>query len=156
MKGRVRIAQVGCGYWGPNLMRNVAGNPKAELVAICDADPVALQRVAGKYPGVTQFTSLDEVLVQPSIDAVVIATPSRLHFEHVLAALQAGKHVLVEKPMTSSVEQAVELVINGKILDYRLAYSDKYSNNDSRFFSNSFIVGVLCSFGIFLSLLSID
>lgn len=110
MKGRVRIAQIGCGYWGSNLTRNVAADPKAELAAICDSDPVVLQGVAGKYPAVAQFRSLDEVLAQVSIDAVVIATPSKLHFEHSLAALRAGKHVLVEKPMTISVEEAIELV----------------------------------------------
>ncbi len=110
MKERVRIAQIGCGYWGPNLIRNVAANPKAELIAICDVDPTALQRMTDKYPSVAQFTSLDEVLAQSSIDAVVIATPSGLHYQHALAALRAGKHVFVEKPMTTSVEQARELV----------------------------------------------
>ena len=95
-------------------MRNVVTNPDAELAAVCDADPAALQRVAGKYPGVAQFSSLDEMLAQPTIDAVVIATPSRLHFEHVLVALRASKHVFVEKPMASSVEQAVVLVKAGE------------------------------------------
>ena len=104
------IAVVGAGYWGPNLMRNVASNSGAKLVAICDADPTALERMAAKHPGVAQFGSLDEVLAQPSVDAMVIATPSGLHFEHTLAALCAGKHVFVEKPMATSVEQAVELV----------------------------------------------
>ena len=107
---KLRVAVVGAGHWGPNLMRNVAANPEAELAAVCDTDPAALQRVVGKHPGVAQFRSLDEVLAQPSIEAVVIATPSGLHFEHALAALRAGKHVFVEKPMTSSVEQAVKLV----------------------------------------------
>ena len=107
---KMSIAVIGAGHWGPNLMRNVAANPQAELAAICDVDPAALQRVAGNYPGVAQLRSLDEMLAQPVIDAVVIATPSGLHFEHALAALRAGKHVFVEKPMASLVEQAVELV----------------------------------------------
>lgn len=107
---KMSIAVIGAGYWGPNLMRNVAANPYAELVAICDSDPTALGRVAGKYPGAAQFSSLDDVLAQPKIDGVIIATPSGFHFEHVLAALRADKHVLVEKPMASSVEQAAELV----------------------------------------------
>lgn len=114
MNRKVQVAQVGAGHWGPNLMRNVAANPKAELVAICDIDLAALQRVAGNYPSVAQFNSLDEMLAQPAIDAVVIATPSGLHFEHTLAALRAGKHVFVEKPMTSSVEQAIKLVKAGE------------------------------------------
>ncbi len=107
---KVSIGVAGAGYWGPNLIRNVAGNPEAELAAICDVDTTALEREAGKYPGVAQFRSLDEMLSQPTIDAVMIATPSGLHFENALAALHAGKHVFVEKPMASSVEQAVELV----------------------------------------------
>lgn len=107
---RVNIAQIGCGYWGPNLARNVAENPGAELVAACDKVADVLQRIADKYPDVLQFTSLEETLAHPAIDAVIIATPSGLHYEHVLAALQAGKHVLVEKPMASSVKQALKLV----------------------------------------------
>lgn len=112
MKNResVKIAQIGCGYWGPNLARNVISNPRAELVALCDPDARALQRMIDKYPGIAQFTSFEEVLTQASIDAVIIATPSGLHYQHVLAALPAGKHVLVEKPMASSVKQASELV----------------------------------------------
>jgi predicted dehydrogenase len=111
MSGRTtKVAQVGCGHWGPNLARNVATNPHADLTAICDVDPTALQRVASKYPDVAQFTSYGGLLAQVPVDAVVIATPSRLHFEHTLAALRAGKHVLVEKPMGTSVAQAVELV----------------------------------------------
>ena len=106
----VKIAQVGCGYWGPNLGRNVVGNPHAELTALCDPDTHALQRMADKYPGIAQFDSFEDLLTQTSIDAVIIATPSGLHYQHVLAALQAGKHVLVEKPMASSVKQALELV----------------------------------------------
>jgi predicted dehydrogenase len=107
---KVSVGVAGAGYWGPNLIRNVAANPEAELAAICDSDPAALQREANKYPGVAQFTALDEMLAQPTIDAVVISTPSGLHFEHVLMALHAGKHVFVEKPMASSVKEAVELV----------------------------------------------
>ncbi len=106
----IGIAHVGCGSWGPNLIRNIAAHPEAELVALCDSDPVALERVAGKYPGAAQFSSLSDVLVQPAVEAVIIATPSGLHYEHALAALRSGKHVLVEKPMASSVEQAIDLI----------------------------------------------
>ncbi len=109
MSNKVRIVVAGAGYWGPNLIRNVATNPDAELVAVCDTDAKALQRVANQYPTVAQFTSLDDMLAEPNIDAVIIATPSGLHYEHTLAALQAGKHVFIEKPMTDSVGQAIEL-----------------------------------------------
>ncbi len=107
---RVKIAQIGCGYWGPNLARNVAGNPAAELVAACDNDENILQRMTDKYPNILGFTSLEETLAHSAIDAVIVATPSGRHYEHVLTALQAGKHVLVEKPMASSAKQALELV----------------------------------------------
>ncbi len=73
MIDRVRIAQIGCGYWGSNLIHNVAADPESELATICDSDPVVLQRVAGKCSAVAQFGSLDEVLAQVSMDAVVIA-----------------------------------------------------------------------------------
>lgn len=110
MKNRVKIAQIGCGYWGANLLRNVIENPKAELVAVCDTNPSALEKVASKYPGIARFDSLAKMLAQATMEALIVATPSGLHHEHVLAALEAGIHVLVEKPMASSSAQAIEFI----------------------------------------------
>lgn len=95
---------------GANLARHVVDNSEAELVGVCDVDSAASQRLISRYPGIAQFGSLEEVLAQPSVEAVVIATPSGFHYEQALAALEAGKHVLVEKPMTSLAEQATHLV----------------------------------------------
>lgn len=106
----VRVAQFGCGNWGANLIRNVMANPGAELVAVCDPDRASLQRVGARYPGVSLHSSLDDVLSDSSIDAVIVATPSGMHHEHVSKALLAEKHVFVEKPMSSTVQQGVELV----------------------------------------------
>jgi len=104
------VAVLGAGYWGPNLIRNIAAHPDAELVGICDNNPEALQRMAEQYPHVPLFERFEDVLAQSQAEAIVIATPSALHYEHAKRALQAGLHVLVEKPATQTVSQMVELV----------------------------------------------
>jgi predicted dehydrogenase len=105
----VRICQIGCGYWGPNLMRNVDSGANTELAAICDLRPEILKSFSGRYPGAKTYSSMDNALADPDIDAVIIATPSGLHFEHAKRALEAGKHVMVEKPLADTVEQALVL-----------------------------------------------
>lgn len=107
---KVRIAVLGAGYWGPNLIRNIAAHPHAELAAICDTDSAALERMAEQHPGVPLLEHLTDMLAEFQAEAVVIATPSGLHYEHVKLTLQAGLHVLVEKPATQSVGQMIELV----------------------------------------------
>lgn len=99
MDSRLRIGLVGYGYWGPNLARNFHQLPDAWLVACADADPKRLQEVARLYP--IQQTTADarELVENPTLDALVIATPARSHFPLVSQALEAGKHVLVEKPL---------------------------------------------------------
>lgn len=104
-----RIALVGLGYWGPNLARNLAALAEAELTVLCDARPEAVTRLTRQYPWATQETDSAKVLADPDIDAVVIATPAATHFELVRAALQAGKHVMVEKPLALTVAQGEEL-----------------------------------------------
>jgi predicted dehydrogenase len=106
----INVAQVGHGYWGPNLLRNLMESPDARLVALCDKDPRVLTRLAEKHSTVRGYTSLHEMLARADVDAVVVATPSSLHHEHALAALRAGKHVMIEKPMTTRLDHAVELV----------------------------------------------
>jgi len=109
MKQKVKITAVGCGYWGTNLVRNIAANPNAELEAICDPDPAALERVGSRYPGVERMSRLEDVFARGSSDAVVLATPSGQHAAQALAALDNNMHVLVEKPMATTVAEAVEL-----------------------------------------------
>ena len=104
------IALVGYGYWGPNLLRNYIELQGAWVEWVCDTRPEALAKVKARYPGIPCTTDYQEVLADPEVDAVVIATPISTHFELAKAALLAGKHVFVEKPMTGSTADAIELV----------------------------------------------
>ncbi len=106
----IRIAVVGLGYWGPNLARVVAALPSAQLAALCDANRAALADVGARYPGVPQIQSFNEVLADRSIDAVALATPVSTHHPLASAALAAGKHVFVEKPLAESISSAQSLV----------------------------------------------
>jgi predicted dehydrogenase len=108
--GAIRVAVVGLGYWGPNLVRNLYELPGVELAAVCDLRPQALAAVGRRYPAVRLTTDLDEVLAEPSIDAVAIATPVSTHHPLAKRALQAGKHVFIEKPFAASTEEAVDLI----------------------------------------------
>lgn len=106
----INIAVVGYGYWGPNLVRNLAEIPDANLAAVCDLNLERLKPVKLRYPQVTITDDFDALLHDNSIDAVAIATPVSSHFRLAMAALKAGKHVFVEKPIASSAEEAERLV----------------------------------------------
>jgi predicted dehydrogenase len=106
----VRVAVVGLGYWGPNLVRNVVELEGAELSWVCDLSEPALQNIGRRYPSARRTQEFDEVLLDGEVEAVAIATPVSTHFPLVSAALEAGKHVFVEKPLAASVGQAEELV----------------------------------------------
>jgi predicted dehydrogenase len=102
---RVRIGLIGYGYWGPNLIRNFGTCPLTEMVAVCDANPARRAAVGRAYAGLTTVASVDELLELP-LDAVAIATPVSTHFPLAMQCLQAGKDVLVEKPLTGTVREA--------------------------------------------------
>lgn len=104
------IAVVGCGYWGPNLIRNFSSCPSTEVVALCDRDGEALQRAGVACPLAAKVGDFRAVLDDPTVDAVAIATPVATHGPLAAAALRAGKHVLVEKPLAMSGREAEELV----------------------------------------------
>jgi predicted dehydrogenase len=106
-----RIGLIGLGYWGPNIARVIDRIEGGELAAICDADPERLTSWARRYPQARPSQRVEELLEDPDIDAVVIATPADTHFEIGLAALDAGKHVLVEKPLARSAEEAERLKV---------------------------------------------
>lgn len=106
----INIGIVGYGYWGPNLVRNFAETPGASVVAVSDLDSAKLALVRRRFPAVATTTDFRDLLDNPAIDAIAIATPVDTHFELALAALRAGKHVWVEKPMTETSEQARQLV----------------------------------------------
>ncbi len=106
----VRAGVIGCGYWGPNVIRNLASLDGCELWAVCDLDPARLDGLRKRYPAVRTTTDSQALLADPDLDAVAVCTPIHTHFPLASAALRAGKHVLVEKPLTDSVETAEMLV----------------------------------------------
>lgn len=116
----VRIAQVGIGYWGKNLLRNFHALPDVEVVAACDRQPEVCEAIARQYPDIEATTEYHDVLDDERIDGVVIATETPQHYEMAAAALEAGKHVFVEKPMAQTVEEAVRLVEMADANDRRL------------------------------------
>jgi predicted dehydrogenase len=105
----VNIGVIGYGYWGPNLVRNFSELQHGRVVAVADLDAERLALAARRH-GVRTTRELPELLADPEVDAIAIATPVRTHYELALAALRAGKHVWLEKPMTETLEQARRLV----------------------------------------------
>jgi predicted dehydrogenase len=106
----VRVAVVGLGYWGPNLVRNLMELEGADLRWVCDLSEPTLENIGRRYPTARRTQELDEVLMDDDVEAVAIATPVSTHFRLVSAALEAGKHVFVEKPLAASVAEAEELI----------------------------------------------
>jgi len=106
----IGLAVIGYGYWGPNLARCFAETDGCRVVAIVDRDPAALARAGKRHPQAQLLTDWREVLADPKVDAVAIATPVRTHFEIAHAALLSGRHVLVEKPMTESSAEGRQLI----------------------------------------------
>lgn len=106
----INIGVIGYGYWGPNLVRNFAETKGARIATVSDLDPEKRALVERRYPGVTVTPRFEDILQDASIDAVAIATPVNTHFELGLAALEANKHVWLEKPMTENSRQALRLV----------------------------------------------
>lgn len=107
----IGIAVIGYGYWGPNLARNFAETDGAAMVMCCDSDPRRLALAQKRFPALACSADFDEALRNPAVDAVAIATPVRTHYELAKRAIKAGKHVLVEKPLTARVDHAEELVM---------------------------------------------
>ena len=106
----LRIGVVGYGYWGPNVVRNLRSLEGCQVAAVCDRSPAALKRLAQAHPGLPTTTDPAELLTSPQIDAIAVVTPVSAHFELAKAALENGKHVFVEKPFTSTTQQAEELI----------------------------------------------
>lgn len=101
---------VGYGYWGPNIVRNVSEHAELTLAGLCERSAEQTRKFSARYPGVRTWERLDDVLADPDIDAVSIATPPQTHYPLARKALLAGKHVLVEKPLATSVADAETLV----------------------------------------------
>ncbi|RSL17374.1 putative dehydrogenase [Edaphobacter aggregans] len=101
---------IGYGYWGPNVVRNLASLEDSEVLAIADKSPIARKRAQKAYPGIKVTPNAAEVISSPKIDAVAVITPVWTHYELAKAALENGKHVFVEKPFTSTAAQGEELI----------------------------------------------
>ena len=106
----IRTGVIGYGYWGPNIVRNLRSLEGCQLAAVCDQSPVALQRVRQAYPDLPVTRKPYDLLTSPEIDAVAVVTPVSTHFDLAKVALENGKHVFVEKPFTSTTQQAEELI----------------------------------------------
>jgi predicted dehydrogenase len=106
----IRIGVVGLGYWGPNLVRNLFEVADVELAWVCDMRRERLELIRRRYPGVRRTTRYEELLADPTVEAIVISTPVSTHHELAAAALAAGKHVFVEKPLAASSEEALALM----------------------------------------------
>ena len=117
MSDPVRVAVVGLGYWGPNLVRNLAELDAAQLVAVCDVDPERLAVVGRRYPAVRRTRDLDDVLTADDIEAVLVATPVSTHHPIGMAALKARKHVFIEKPLAMSAVEGEQLAGTASMLD---------------------------------------
>ncbi len=105
----VSVGVLGYGYWGPNLVRNFAETPGMTVAAVADLDSKKLELVQKRYPGIKTTSRFQDLLQDPNIDAIALATPVSTHFELGMAALRAGKHLWVEKPMTETALQAMKL-----------------------------------------------
>jgi predicted dehydrogenase len=106
----LRIGLIGLGYWGPNYARVVTELPDAELAVVCDAAPATLGLIRSRLPDVRSTGAATDVIAAHDVDAVIIATPTRTHASLALGALEAGKHVLCEKPLATTVGECDELI----------------------------------------------
>jgi predicted dehydrogenase len=106
----LRFAVIGYGYWGPNIVRNLRGLEGCQVVGICDQTPAARKRIQAAHPGIPVYSDANELVKSPNVDAVAVITPVWTHYELSKAALENGKHVFVEKPFTSNVDQGIELI----------------------------------------------
>jgi predicted dehydrogenase len=107
---RVRVGVVGLGYWGPNLVRVLNEAATAEAAWMCDLRPEVLESLGRRFPSVRRTQDLDEMLADPTVEAVAVVTPVSTHHGLAMRALDAGKHVFVEKPLASSSELAIDLI----------------------------------------------
>jgi predicted dehydrogenase len=110
MSSKINVGVVGCGYWGPNLIRNFAALGDCRLKAVCDLSTERLRHIQNLYRDVEAYTDFERFLTKSRVDAVVVATSVGLHFRMAKAALEAGKHTMVEKPLATTTAECRELV----------------------------------------------
>jgi predicted dehydrogenase len=105
----LNIAQIGVGYWGPNLLRNIVSSKRCTVTKVVDLSSERRDYVRGLYPGITVSDNVDDIMSDPEIHAVVVATPVATHFDLAMKALTSGKHILVEKPMARTTGEVQEM-----------------------------------------------
>jgi predicted dehydrogenase len=129
MRKPIVVGVVGCGYWGPNLVRNLTGLPNCNLKAVCDLSEARLSHMRSLYPNVEGVTDFGHLLNGVGLDAVVVAAPVKQHYPLAKAALLAGKHALIEKPMAASSAECEELIeiAEGKGLVLMIGHTFLYS-----------------------------
>lgn len=127
----LRVAVVGCGYWGPNLVRNFKSLPDCQLTDLCDVNTKRLHHLKSLYPDLATYTSFDDMLNVPGIDAIVVATPVHLHHKLARQSLLAGKHTMIEKPMASTSKECDDLttLARQKGLTLMVGHTFLYSPN---------------------------
>lgn len=106
----IKVGVIGYGYWGPNLVRNFMEAPGSTVTAVCDLRSERLVQLKTRYPTIQTVSDCQSLFQNPDLDAIIIATPVSSHFELAMAALKAGKHVLVEKPLAANSKQATQLI----------------------------------------------
>lgn len=104
-----KIAQCGVGYWGPNLLRNLVANSRCKLSGVVETSPQRREFISAQYPAIPIAEDVSQILSDPEIDAIILATPAGTHFELAMRCLQAGKHILVEKPLATSVYEVDQI-----------------------------------------------
>jgi len=127
----VKIAQVGCGYWGRNLLRVFSAMEGAQMVACCDEDEQAREAARRICPAIDLPTDYASLLWREDIDAIILATPASLHFEQARAALEAGKHVFVEKPLATTTADAEALIALAEAKQRTLMVGHTFLYNDA-------------------------
>ncbi len=126
----IKVGVIGHGYWGPNLVRNFMGAPGSAVAAVCDQREERLAPLRKLYPALSTYTNAADLISDTQVDAVVIATPVSSHFDLAMAAMKAGKHVLVEKPLAPRSDQARELIDEAArrnlvlMVDHTFVYTD--------------------------------
>src|SRR5262247_3344995 len=126
----LKVGVIGHGYWGPNLVRNFMATSGSVVTAVCDSREERLKQVQKLYPTLALYNDAAALIADTNLDAIVIATPVSSHFELSMSALNAGKHVLVEKPIASNSDQAKQLIENAEkrglvlMVDHTFVYTD--------------------------------
>ena len=110
----MHVGVVGCGYWGPNLVRNLLETRKCTAITVCDRDPELLERAHQRFPTVRVCGSLEALLADPSVEAVVLATPVSTHHALARACLRSGRHTFVEKPLCATTAEAEDLILEAE------------------------------------------